>query len=769
MLVALAAAAAAQEAPTLEGTLRDHGDEQPIAAVLVEALGTHRHAWSDSLGEYELSLVETGPQRIRFSRLGYEGLEVEVVLPSEGELRLDASLRARPIAMSGVRLDSPRASGLPLVSVPHQGPMPELGATTFAPGDRRLAAPSGEPDVLAAAAGTPGVVVRPDLPTALHVRGGSADQNLVLLDGIPIPSPYHSGGVLSALPPDAVADATLHAGVPPAALGGALSSTIEVRTLDVPRSGFSSRGGVGVRGLRAVASQPLPGGGGGLLLAGRRSYRPGFPGGDDNPGGGFNDVLAKATLDLGDGGIDALGFASNDDVGFVANPEVEGEPAGGELAVLPPGEGFNRFRWNSRAAGLTWRDGDAGALRREVRAWGSGFDATLDWAAESAPVRLSSVRSQLGLEARMAGPLAGGSASGGVSFERLDLHYDVENLTPPVEPLADSLLALESSTEIVSAFFEEVWSVGPRWALRVGLRGQVDPGRYVLPEPRLQVSFAPSAGVHLSAGYARTRQAVQSLRNEESILDAVAGIELPAAAGTRDLPVARSDQLTAGLSAEVVPGTRLTLDAYLRWLDGLVLVAPTTAQPFALWELETGSGRASGAALLVEHRSRRLAAQAAFSLGSATRHGDGVSYHTSFERSRSLSAAVDWRVRGATSVTAGLLAETGGPTSLVAGSFTWEPLEPLGGDGEVEGSPQHILGALNAARLPGYLRLDVGLRHEWAAAWLREGAGLSVQLDVLNVLDRRNAVGYALDPGTEVRRPLSLLGRSLVVGLEWRY
>jgi hypothetical protein len=773
ILVLRTGAAAAQEGPALRGIIRDRDGGEPVARVLVEAVGRSRQAWSDSLGTYELPLLAAGPQRIRLSRLGYAGLDLEVELPSSGVMRLDVTLSPRPLELSGVRLESLRDPREPPGAGPGEASRPEIGAWSFTPGDGRLGAPLGEPDALWATSGAPDVVLRPDLPTSLHVRGGSADQNLVLLDGIPVLSPYHAGGVLSALPVDAVEEVRLHGGVAPASLGGALSSAIEIRTVDVPRHGLASAGGIAIRGMRGAFGHALPGGRGGLLLAGRRSYRPGFPGGDDKAGR-FGDLVAKLTLDLPRGAIDVLGFTSEDRLAFAAAPEPDGDAtAGGESAIESdpaPVESSNRFGWGSRALGITWRGALAGGARGEVRAWGSGFDATLDWASDPGGLRLRSSRSQVGGLARIDGPLAGGSASAGVSLEGLRVRYDLRDLaTPDLAPPDDSLLGLESRAAILSAFLEQEWSAGERWSFRTGLRGQTGPVRDLLVEPRLSLSFAPSADVLLSAGYARTHQAVQSLRNEESILDAVAGIDLPVMAGMPGVPVGRSDQLAASVGARLGTATRFELEAYTRWLDGLVLVAPTTSQPFAVTGFETGRGRASGAALVLDHQGPRLAARASYAVGSVVRRTDGVEYHTTYERPRSLSAAVDWRVFGRTRVASGLTAAIGSSTTALAGPLTWEPFNPLVAGGELEGSPQRTTGPLNGQRLPTYLRLDLGVRQEWGVGWLREGAVLAAHLDVLNLLDRQNVVGYALDPDTGARRPLTLLGRSLTFGLEWRY
>jgi hypothetical protein len=616
------------------------------------------------------------------------------------------------------------------------------------------------------------VALRPDLPTSLHVRGGSSDQNLVLLDGIPLLGPHHSGGVLSALAAEAVADVTLHAGVMPADLGGALSSVVDVRTREVPRQGLASEGGVGMRGIRGTLAHALPRGGGGVLVAARRSYQTGFPGGDESRAGGFGDVLGKLTLDLRGGALDVLAFASEDDLAFAALPEgasgpgavPSGEPSGDDALQ---DASWNGYEWGSHAVGATWRSATASGVQSRMSAWASGFGATVDWSTEDAPLRLVSARNQAGVQARLQAPLAGGAGTGGVSLEAVEVEYEVRDLAAsPAIPAP--LLRLESETAIASAFLENAWSAG-RWGVRAGLRAQAGSDLGLLPEPRLSVSFAPAAGVVVSTGFARTHQAVQSLRNEESLLDAVAGVDFSVLAGMPDVPVGRADQLAAALTAALSDRTRLGLDGYVRWLDGLVLVAPSTSQPFALSNFETGRGRATGATLYVEHRGPRLTARGAYATGDVVRLTEELEYPTAFERSHSLSASARLLLRRDTSVTAGLLVASGAPTTAVAGTFSWEPFDGFGREGELEGSPQRTVGTLNGERVPPYARLDLGLSHEWRFPGVRDGAALAAHVEVLNVLDTRNAIGYAVDEDTGRRRPLTLLGRSLVLGLGWRY
>ncbi len=772
---------------SLRGVVRDRETAEPIENVLVEVLDEPGQAWSDSLGVYELPLRSVGPHRVRFSRLGYDTLEAEVVASGEAVLSLAVNLTPRPIALSGVRVLALGAEA-PNGATPQPLGTPEVGSRSFVPGDWRLGGAFRGPDALGVLAVSPDVAIRGDAPTALHVRGGSAAENVFFLDGIPVFNATHAGGVLGAVNPDAVADVRLHAGVAPARLGGGLSSAIEIQTLGLPRDGFEARGAVAPHGARGTLVTGLPGGVGGLLVSGRGSYRSGLWDTDGSAGSSFGDLLAKATVNVPGGAVDVLAFQSRDRMAFDAfvEPGPGGDAVVAEGAGGPDGssasagdasgapdatleETRNRFDWDSEALGLVWRRAWAPGLQSHLRAWRSGFDAAIDWAAEDGLLHLSSARTDVGLEGTIAGRFAAGQATAGLRLERTEVRYQVGSPETPADLApTDSLLALESAPTILTVYAEEAWPVGDRLVLRAGLRGRAASGLGSALEPRFSLVLTPTSRLVLSAGYARTVQDVQSLRNEESILDAVVGIDLPVAADGRFVPSARADQLTAAAEAWL-GGTRVSLEGYSRWLEDVVLVAPVTSQPFALQGFEIGSGRASGAALVIERPGPRLSARMAFALATATRQAGDVAYHTSFERGQSVSLAVDYRLAPRTRLGMGLQAASGSPTSLVAGPFVWESLNPFGENGEIEGTPQRTLGSLNGERLPSYVRWDLALRQEWAAPWSRVGSLLAAYVDVGNVLSRDNPLGYVLESATSARQNISMFPRSVTFGLEWRY
>src|SRR5690606_32951268 len=131
-----------------------------------------------------------------------------------------------------------------------------------------------EADVLRAVELLPGVVSTSDFSSAFNVRGGSADQNLILIDGFPIFNPFHLGGLFSVFNSDAIARAELLAGGFGAEYGGRVSSVLNVESDAGAPERVEVAGGVSLLATRLLVRAPLPErlGEGSRVGPGRRSY-----------------------------------------------------------------------------------------------------------------------------------------------------------------------------------------------------------------------------------------------------------------------------------------------------------------------------------------------------------------------------------------------------------------------------------------------------------------------------------------------------------------
>ena len=182
---------------TISGTVRAEGSHEPVVAtVQIPALG--RGVRTDGRGYFVITDVRAGIWKIRARAPGYRDLEREVRVPEDGALRLDLELTPQPVELEGIEVRSTHTS-----VAAQAGP----GSTRLDARSVKLVPALAEVDVLRAVQTLPSVQAASDFSSALYVRGGSPDQTLLLLDGVPLFNPYHLGGIFAALDPDAVATA----------------------------------------------------------------------------------------------------------------------------------------------------------------------------------------------------------------------------------------------------------------------------------------------------------------------------------------------------------------------------------------------------------------------------------------------------------------------------------------------------------------------------------------------------------------------------------
>ena len=136
---------------------------------------------------------------------------------------------------------------------------------------KRTPALLGETDVLKALQLLPGVSGGTEGTAGLYVRGGSPDQNLVLLDGVPIYNVSHVLGIFSVFNADAINSVSLTKGGFPARYGGRLSSVLDINMKDGHKDAWHGEGGVGLISSRLTLGGPV-GDKTRVLLSGRRTY-----------------------------------------------------------------------------------------------------------------------------------------------------------------------------------------------------------------------------------------------------------------------------------------------------------------------------------------------------------------------------------------------------------------------------------------------------------------------------------------------------------------
>lgn len=247
----------------LSGYVRDAESREVIRYATVSADADSVRSRSNTDGFYFLSLAP-GSHRLRVRAIGYAPLDTTIDLTASRTW--DVTLVSQPVALRNVQVSveqeqrdiDPRSADMSIA---------RLDLATV----RQTPSALGEVDPLRSITLLPGVSRSSDFSTAFSVRGGTSDQNLILLDEATIYNPAHVLGFLSVFNADAVADMTLHKGAIPARFGGRLSSVLDVRQREGNASGFGASASIGLLASRVLAEGPL-GDRGSFLVAGRRSY-----------------------------------------------------------------------------------------------------------------------------------------------------------------------------------------------------------------------------------------------------------------------------------------------------------------------------------------------------------------------------------------------------------------------------------------------------------------------------------------------------------------
>ena len=729
----------------------------PISSAAIEltaAGGGTRRLESDAAGAYVLTKLDPGIYTLRVGREGFRELTLQVRVPEQGSVHLDIALERLPPVLTVVKIlarpSAPATNGISAADA----------AAWRLTGQQLEKTPTLDfPDVIRAIAASPNAQMSPESSGGIHLQGGSADHTLFMIDGIPLYNATHIGARPGSINPDAVSDIAVY-GESAAHDGGRLTGVVNVKTRTSLPDSEHVRLSAWPTGIRAITILPV-GGSGSATLAVRRNYAT-TVGGNDTPNlsGGWSDIFGSTSLPVLQGALTAMAFSSSDGVAFDAAPGESSSPA------LPDG---NRLGWTSNARALSWHQ-DTPGRAIDARVWQSGSTVDVGWLSTADhSLTLASRFLQTALSSSVTWHRGRGQTTIGGSVEELSARYAATSSTFVAgTPVSASTFALAAAPRIGSAFLEQSFALSGNADITVGSRAVSINGRDVLLEPRLSAALKTRRGLSLSAAFARTHQYSQSLYNEESMADAVASLDIPVAVGSPGVPLASSNSITGQLAIPLGSSGRVTLNAFSRRFQGLLLTAPSTSAPFATQWFSKGEGSAYGGAVAFHDDVGKLIVDGVYSLTRAWRATTSQSYRPAFAPMHSFMLGAGYQFAAHSLVRAAASMTAGRRTSPVVGAIDWQWQSALGAQAEIAGSPEYTNATFATGRLPLYLRVDVGVRHDLSLGKHLPGRmGLFANVD--NLLGRENAVGQAQDSASAAIRALPMMPRSLSLGLTWHF
>ena len=251
----------AKKSHTISGYITDGKSQETLLGASVYDAATMKGAVTNNFGYYTLKLPE-GQVDFRASFVGYEPHETHFELKKDTviNIALTQSNQLNEVTVTARAIES-NVKGTQMSTI--ELPVMQL---------KKVPALFGETDVIKALQLLPGVQSGTEGSAGMYVRGGGPDENLILLDGVPLYKVDHAAGFFSAFNSDAIKNVTLYKGNFPARFGGRLSSVVDVRMKDGDMYEYHGNVSVGLIAAKANVEGPIVKGKTSFNLSFRRTY-----------------------------------------------------------------------------------------------------------------------------------------------------------------------------------------------------------------------------------------------------------------------------------------------------------------------------------------------------------------------------------------------------------------------------------------------------------------------------------------------------------------
>jgi hypothetical protein len=280
-----------QDKVTLSGKVIDSNNNETLIGVLVEIPVLKISTFTNEYGFFSLT-VPPDSYEIQASTIGYETKTTKISLLENSKITIEIVANAKELAAVVVSKNPYRMN----IHKPEMS-VNKIALSTI----KKMPAILGEIDILKSITTLPGVTNAGEGQSGFNVRGGAADQNLILIDEATVFNSSHLFGFFSIFNADAIKDLKLYKGGIPARFGGRVASVLDIYKKEGNSKAFNLTGGIGLISSRLMAEGPLVKDKGSFLVAGRSSYAHLFLKLTDNKNSAyFYDLNTKLSYKLND-------------------------------------------------------------------------------------------------------------------------------------------------------------------------------------------------------------------------------------------------------------------------------------------------------------------------------------------------------------------------------------------------------------------------------------------------------------------------------------
>jgi CarboxypepD_reg-like domain/TonB-dependent Receptor Plug Domain len=701
---------------TLSGTVTDSlSGETLIGASVIVSGVLNTGVSANEYGFYSITLP-TGTYEVKCSFIGYGVKSSTVQLSANVKRDLAMALSSRELNEATVKATK---KGFDLQRA-------DIGAERMDMKEvEKLPMIFGERDVLKAIQLLPGVKSAGDGQAGFYVRGGGADQNLVLLDEAPVYNASHLLGFFSTFNTNAIKDVQLYKGSMPAQYGGRLASVLDIRMKDGNDRKLGVSASIGTISSNLTVEGPIAKNKASFIVAARRTYADVFLKLYSDPGIRnnklyFYDLNAKVNVDMGP--KDKLflsGYFGRDVVGL------------GTTLGIDWGNGTGTARWN-HIYSPRWFSNTSFIF--------SNYNYGVAFKTDAHDITITSVVRDLNLTHELSfypkpgskwkvgfssirhtitpGKVASGGASGINTFAIQD-QYTWENalFASWDKTVTDRLtmnmgLRVSGLSVLGNGEFYTFDPEGEVTSTTVHRKGEIVQ-TYVNPEPRLSFSYLTSKFSSVKGSYARMTQNMHLLSNSTS------GNPTDRWIGTSNMIKPEiGDQVSGGYFRKLKDGVyELSGEVYYKWMQNQIDYrngADILVNQHIEGELLFGKGRAYGLEVMARKNTGRLTGWIGYTLSRTERRIDGINngewYYARQDRTHDVSIVGTYELNERWSLSALWTYNTGNAVTFPSGKYT------------VDDQVLFSYTERNAGRMPAYHRLDLSatLSRKWKkyeSAW----------------------------------------------------
>ncbi len=690
---------------TLRGFVNDSTNGERLISATVAIKNTRLGALTNVKGFYVLQGIPAGPCVVRVSYMGYRTKEIAVTLIAGDTRSMDIDLARADLREEDVVVEGSRNAEREEV---------KISSITVSPEELRQMPAVGESDLFRALQFLPGVMALSDFSSGLYIRGGSPDQNLVLLDGTVVYNPSHLFGFFSAFDPDAINNVELIKGGFPAEYGGRLSAVLSVENKDGNRKQYEGAASIGLVSSHGSFQGPLPFGS--FFVSGRRTYLDllmgatnaanNFNGGNPLPSYYFYDLNAKLNVDLP--GNDRLMFS-----GYL----------GSDVLTYGTTDAFNfDFNWVNRVASghYTHVFGDklfgtflvsASQFKNIVSGTNEGTANTFD-----NEIIDYTAKGDFNWYASTSHLVKAGAY--GTSYK-----FQLKNTVGTDSARVD----ISKTPGMYGAYVQDDWKFAEGWTLQSGLRADAMTitGASTW-DPRVALRYIINDGIAAKASWGIYHQYLHlAAPQSQQFFD----IWLPS---DSSLQASTAVQYVAGVETHPREGYNFNVDLYYKRLSNVTEFKSTTARGFNVGDaFYVGNGRAYGAEFFLEKTLGPITGWLGYTLSWVWETfpdlNNGQEFAPKYDRRHDVNVVATWKINDRWRVGATWTYGTGEAYTAVIARFE---VDPPGYQGNTFRYP----GPTDALRLAPYHRMDVSGTYAFRV-W---GYPSEFSLQIFNVYNHRN-------------------------------